>query len=286
MAYNAPQDSLVINGSGEVDILNKVNIGKGSGRPTLLLDGANGESISSQIIFGDSGTTHGGTYKQGMVIFYDSTANHLRIAGDQDADAVLDTPEHININRQNGNTGFGVQSPSHRLDVSGNIGLSGNIIFNDGSTINTNKLYLCKVKYVSLGDLATNSTWVIPQNQFDSSFLINEGGFSLGTNGITIPVSGYYEIHIVNYFNNITNDRGSIISAIAINGSYSNEDYICGSYIRFDSGTRGSRGNAGTIVRYLTAGQQVCTAFYETGDSSVVNISTSGGSSFSLKRIG
>ena len=66
---------------------------------------------------------------------------------------------------------------------------------------------------------------------------------------------------------------------------YSNEDYICGSYIRFDSGLRGSRGNAGTITRYLTQGQQVSTAWYETGDSSYITIGTNG-SSFTLKRIG
>ena len=171
------------------------------------------------------------------------------------------------------------------VDGSGDININNSINFSDGSSINSNKLYLCKVKYNSLSDLATNNTWVYKQNQFNSSFLINEGGFGLGTNGITIPVSGYYEIHIINYFSNITNDRGSIISALAINGAYSNEDYICGSYIRFDSGLRGSRGNAGTIVKYLTQGQQVATAWYETADSSYITIGTNG-SSFTLKRIG
>ena len=171
------------------------------------------------------------------------------------------------------------------VDSSGDININNSINFSDGSSINSNKLYLCKVLYASLGDLATDNTWVIPQNQFNSSFLINEGSFGLGTNGVTIPISGYYEIHIVNYFSNITNDRGSMISALAVNGSVITEDYICGSYIRFDSGLRGSRGNSGTIVRYLTAGQQVSTAFYETGDSSVVNLGTTG-SSFTLKRIG
>jgi hypothetical protein len=171
------------------------------------------------------------------------------------------------------------------VDGSGDININNSINFSDGSSINSNKLYLCKVKYNSLGDLAESGTWVYKQNQFNSSFLINEGGFGLGTNGIEIPVSGYYEIHIVNYFSNITSDRGSIISALAINGVYSNEDYICGSYIRFDSGLRGSRGNAGTITRYLTQGQQVSTAWYETGDSSYITIGTNG-SSFTLKRIG
>jgi hypothetical protein len=171
------------------------------------------------------------------------------------------------------------------VDGSGDININNSINFSDGSSINSNKLYLCKVLYASLGNLATNNTWVIPQNQFNSSFLINEGSFGLGTNGVTIPISGYYEIHIVNYFSNITTDRGSLISALAVNGSVITEDYICGSYIRFDSGNRGSRGNSGTIVRYLTAGQQVSTAFYETGDSSVVNLGTTG-SSFTLKRIG
>jgi len=171
------------------------------------------------------------------------------------------------------------------VDGSGDININNSINFSDGTSINSNKLYLCKLKYNSLGDLATGSTWVYKQNQFNSSFLINEGNFTLGTNGVEIPVSGYYEIHIVNYFSNITSDRGSIISALAINGVYSNEDYICGTYIRFDSGLRGSRGNAGTIVRYLTQGQQVSTAWFETGDSSYITIGTNG-SSFTLKKIG
>jgi hypothetical protein len=76
--------------------------------PTLFLDGANGQSISSQIVFGDSGTyTGAGQYDQGMVIFYDSSANYLRISGDNNVDSVLDTPYFLNINRADGNISIG-----------------------------------------------------------------------------------------------------------------------------------------------------------------------------------
>ena len=131
-----------------------------------------------------------------------------------------------------------------------------------------------------------NNTWVIPQNQFKTTPLIQEGAvWSFATGGIVIPSSGYYEITIVNYFSDITTDRGSIITALAINGSYSDEDYICGSYVRFDSGMIGSRGNSGTIFKYLNQNDQVCTAWYETGDSTYVSLGTTG-SSFTIRKIG
>ena len=271
----------------DIDVLNKIIVGKGgnavNSTPTIFLDGANQNTISSQIIFGDSGS-QAGTYKQGFSINYDSADNKLKISGDNDADSVLDTPHYLTIARGTGNVGISNDVPTEKLDVAGNIKLSGNINFSDGSSINSNKLYLCKLRYVNSGDLATASTWVYKQNQFNTTFLINEGGFTLGTNGVIIPETAYYEIHINNYFDNITDDRGSIISALAINGTFSNEDYICGTYIRFDSGLRGSRGNNGTIVRYLTQGDQISTAWYETADSSVINLGLNG-SSFTVKRI-
>jgi len=102
---------------------------------------------------------------------------------------------------------------------------------------------------------------------------------------VIIPETAYYEIHINNYFDNITGDRGSIISALAVNGTFSNEDYICGTYIRFDSGLRGSRANNGSIIRYLTQGDEIATCWYETGDSTVINLGLNG-SSFTVRRIG
>ncbi len=271
-----------------IDVLNEIIVGKGgnavSSTPMIFLNGANQKTISSQIIFGDSGNAQG-TYKQGFSINYDSSTNRLKISADHDANSVLDTPHYLTISRGTGYIGVSTDNPTERLDVAGNIKLNGNIFFFDGSSINSNKLYLCKLKYGSLGDLATNNTWIYKQNQFNTTFLINEGSFTLGTNGVIIPVSGYYEINIINYFNNITGDRGSLISALAVNGSVITDDYICGSYIRFDGGTRGSRGNSGTITRYLNQNEQVATCWYETGDSSVVNLGTTG-SSFTLKKIG
>ena len=69
------------------------------------------------------------------------------------------------------------------------------VIFGDGTVLNTasgigggSSLLLCKVKYVSLGDLSTNNTWIIPQNQFNTSPLLQEGTvWTFGTSGIIIP---------------------------------------------------------------------------------------------------
>ena len=289
IAYSAPANSMFINSQGDLEVLNEIFVGKGgdafNSTPTIFLNGANQKGVSSQIIFGDSGSTAAGVYRQGFSLLYDSSGNKLKITGDADGNSVLDQPHYLTISRGTGYIGISNDAPAERLDVAGNIKLNGSINFFDGTTISSNQLYLCKAKYVSSLSVATANTWVIPQNQFDTTLLINEGSFSLGTNGIIIPVSGYYEIHINSYFSDITIDRGSMITAIAINGTYSFEDYICGSYIRFDSGLRGSRGNNGTIVRYLNANDQVCTAWYETGDSSSVTLSVNG-SSFTLKKIG
>jgi len=92
--------------------------------PTLFLDGANGQSISSQIVFGDSGTNIStGTYKQGFAIFYDSSANYLRISGDQNTDSQLDTPYFLNINRSDGNVSIGdnTTETGFKLKVASNI---------------------------------------------------------------------------------------------------------------------------------------------------------------------
>ena len=289
IAYTAPQDSMYINSAGKLEVLNDIFVGKGGDAygttPTIFLNGANQMAISSQIVFGDSGSSAAGTYKQGFALIYDSAYNKLKIAGDNDGNSVLDTPNYLTISRGTGYIGISKDNPNERLDVEGNIKLSGGIKFNDNSSISSNQLYLCKAKYASLGNIIATNTWVVLQNQFDKTFLINEGGFTFNADGVVIPVSGYYEVHIVNYFFNITYDRGSVISAIAINGSVSFEDYICGSYIRFDSGVIGSRGNAGTITKYFNAGEAISTAFYETGESSLVNISVTG-SSFTLKKIG
>ena len=102
-----------------------LHIGNGlATTPTLFLDGANGQSVSSQIIFGDAGTsTTTGTYKQGMSIFYDSSANYLRISGDQNTDSVLDTPYFLNINRSNGDVSIGDNTSElgFKLKVGGNV---------------------------------------------------------------------------------------------------------------------------------------------------------------------
>jgi hypothetical protein len=163
-----------------------------------------------------------------------------------------------------------------------------NITFNDGSVISSG-LYLYKTRYSSATksiNLVNPTGWRIPTNQFISTDVIYSVGaiiWGIGTNGIIIPSTGYYEITINDYFAVSGSDRGSMISALSINGVQTLE-YISNTYVRFHSGDRGSRSNNGVIIQYLTAGDQVCTAWFEVGDSSDVKISDA--STFTIKRIG
>jgi hypothetical protein len=162
-----------------------------------------------------------------------------------------------------------------------------NITFNDGSVISSG-LYLYKTRYsssITSINLVNPSGWRIPTNQFTSGNVIYSVGatWGIGTNGIIIPKTGYYEITINDYFSVSGTDRGSMISALSVNGVQTLE-YISNTYVRFHSGDRGSRSNNGVIIQYLTAGDQVCTAWYEVGDSSTVNIADA--STFTIKIIG
>jgi hypothetical protein len=162
-----------------------------------------------------------------------------------------------------------------------------NITFNDGSVISSG-LYLYKTRYsssITSINLVNPSGWRIPTNQFTSGNVIYSVGatWGIGTNGIIIPKTGYYEITINDYFSVSGTDRGSMISALSVNGVQTLE-YISNTYVRFHSGDRGSRSNNGTIIQYLTVGDQVCTAWYEVGDSSTVNIADA--STFTIKIIG
>jgi hypothetical protein len=121
-----------------------LHIGDGtSTKPTLFLDGANSQLVSSQIVFGDAGTsTAFGTYKQGMVIFYDSLYNYLRISADNNSDSVVDTPYFLNIKKSDGSVGIGVNLPFYKLDVAGDIHTNTTIRtpkidFDDGTSMNS-----------------------------------------------------------------------------------------------------------------------------------------------------
>jgi hypothetical protein len=185
------------------------------------------------------------------------------------------------------NCGINQMSPTEKLDVGGNIRLTGEVRFSDGSIFSAG-LYLYKTYYESsivATNLASPTGWRIPTNQFSNTGMIYSVGatWSITANGITIPKTGYYEITINHYFNVAGTDRASMISAISINGTQTTE-YVCGSYVRFNSGDRGSRANNGVVIQYLTAGDALSSAWYETGDSNNTNLSTV--ATLTIKRIG
>ena len=60
-----------------------------------------------------------------------------------------------------------------------------------------------------MNDVATHNTWVIPATPFASNnILYSVGGtWSLGTQGFSVPIAGYYEITFNIFFNAVTGDH-------------------------------------------------------------------------------
>ena len=111
-----------------------LNLGNGvSGQPTIRLIGTNFQNVSSKIVFADNNIA--GELNNGMIIYYNSTANTLNISGDEDSDNVVDTPPAMTIKRSNKYVGIGKDDPIHRLDVVGNINTSGSY-FTNGISLN------------------------------------------------------------------------------------------------------------------------------------------------------
>jgi len=281
------------NPTKELDIAGRCRIYEATGtqasatNASLLFEHGNTGGASS-IVFkshNNSGSDFGYIqYQDADVINATNERSKLIIGTQNDVEG---TYEDDVIILPSANCGINQMSPTEKLDVGGNIRLTGSIFFDDGSTFSAG-LYLYKTSYdssiISL-NLASPTGWRIPTNQFTSGGVIYSVGatWNIGTNGIIIPKTGYYEITINHYFNVTGTDRASMISAISINGTQTIE-YVCGSYVRFNGGDRGSRGNNGVIIESLTAGDQVSSAWYETGDSSAVNLAVP--STFTIKRIG
>jgi len=177
-------------------------------------------------------------------------------------------------------------SPTEKLDVNGNIRLTGDLVYSDGTRISSG-LYLFKCKINDVSDVATTNTWVTPSTPFNNNNLVYSvgGTWTTGTLGVAAPIDGYYEVTLNIFFDAISGDRASMIVALQINGTRTEVDYISNNYIRFASGDRGGRSCNGVIITYLNAGDYVRPTYKETGDSSVVAILTVG-STCTLKRIG
>jgi hypothetical protein len=273
-----------------------LHIGNGNATtPTLFLDGANGQQISSQIVFGDSGTyTGAGTYKQGMSIFYDSSANYLRISGDNNSDSQLDTPYFLNINRVTGYVGISQIVPAYRLDVNGDIHTATTIRtpkidFDDGTSMTTAPFTPSYFKIFLTGTLPDNFTET-KQSYFNGTNSLNVGSYTYTANEITIPADGVYEI-MYNIHVRTTNGttRQTPITHIRINDVYPDgvRQGLWGSHIRYTSGAgANNREVAGTgqTMLSLSSGDKVSIWAVREGNSGTPSIQA--GSQINIKRIG
>ena len=84
----------------------------------IRLNGPNGSSISSEILFTDS-ATGAPEYGNGMGIRFNTSSNRLDIIGDNGSDGTAEI--EMSILRSNGYVGLNDITPSFRLDVNGNI---------------------------------------------------------------------------------------------------------------------------------------------------------------------
>ena len=275
---------------------NDLYVGDGVSPPTLFLNGPNANTLSSKIVFGDSGNGSGGTYMQGMTIIYNSFENRLEISGDNDVDSVVDTPPALSILRANRYVGILQSTPSYPLDVSGDIRAIGKVYcssinFSDGTTMNT----------VPSGGSGSSPTAILQTHMtyqsnfwgglskksvFPSSITtpINIGGFTFDhtNHRIIIPITGYYRISYNFNFTNKMNGRSTVEVQLYKNGSGLNIANR-GSYMRFWG--KESSSNA-DCIRQLNANDyiEVYTRAFGDGGSGYIEFN-GGGSSIDINLI-
>ena len=145
--------------------------------------------------------------------------------------------------------------------------------------------YIFKCNLNLISNINTTS-WSYPSIFTSSRQLHNIGGFGYGSQGIIVPISGFYHIIANIRMKNINVDRVSVEAGIAINGVLSTDDErVCGSYVRFASGDDGSKVTSGDFMHYFTANQQVSLAFLKTCRGSVAQLQGDY-STFTMYRIG
>jgi hypothetical protein len=277
-----------------------LRIGDGNNTtPSLYLQGANSQTISSRIIFADSGIS---IYKFGMVIYYDSLNNKLKISGDNNNDNSLETPPALTIVRSNRYVGILNETPSEPLDVNGNIIASGSIKSSTGFTFPDNTTqttavslpsYLFSPSYFKvIFDTATNQLgagFTPIQNSFFGTQVLNVGGYSHTTSTITIPADGVYEIAYTMLVRSQNNgsDRKINPTYIRVNNTdpHGIKNAIGSCYLRFNT-TTNNRENcqgASTILE-LNQNDLISIWSYREGSSGNVYITGHNGH-LTIKRI-
>ena len=149
-----------------------LQIGDGNTNPAqLFLRGTNNQTLSSAVIFADNNASNS-DYYQGMMIYYDSYQNKLKISGDTDFNNVVDTPPAISILRGNRHVGILKETPSFPLDVEGNANISGQLsttqitFSGDNSTLTSANIdYNNLVNKPTLANVATSGSYNDLSNQ-------------------------------------------------------------------------------------------------------------------------
>jgi hypothetical protein len=264
-----------------------LRIGNGNNTiPSLYLDGANGTTLSSRIIFADSGIS---IYKYGMAIYYDSLNNKLKISGDDNNDNSLETPPALTIVRSNRYVGILNETPLEPLDVNGNIVASGSIKSTTGFTFPDNTTQTTAVSLPSY--LFTPAIWKYQLNTITNvnysytgastnfpSIFSGSGAVLLNlnspvqvntTNELKILTAGYYQIHISFRFRNNQGSnamRASIQNFLTINGVFG-IDRVATTYMRNTGTQECACTNQATLVEYFNVNDLIKIGFMRIGNS-------------------
>ena len=268
----------------------------GATTPTLFLDGASNQSVSSRIIFGDSGST---IYKNGMVIYYDSSDKKLKFSGDSDNDNQIDTPNAITIKRNNNYVGILKDNPTVPLEVGGAITASGTIKSSAGFRFPDNTIqstavslptYLFSPSYFKcyLGGTLPDNFTETKQSYF-GAIALNIGNYTYTSSEIIIPANGVYEIsYNLHVRSTVSGDRQVPVTHIRINDAYvdNRRQAVFMGYMRNGFGAGGNNreaaGSAQTILS-LNSGDKVNMYAHREGNSGTPTIQY--GSHINIKRI-
>ena len=249
------------------------NVGIDNDNPYYKL-GVNGTIYCENIITGSAVNASDGSIELGknngsggnrkMKLHYNSSFEMCISDAGNNSSSTITTPFKI---------AYSAPADSLVINGSGDATIHNKLKFSNGTVI-SHGLVCFKVRPNTTGDIALASQYVTPSSQFSSGNIIyNVGTFTIDSSGrVVIPITGYYQIHVNAYYECTTGDRASMLTTYAINGVRQTNDFAGGTYIRFNSGDRGSRNNNGTFLQYFTAGDNFVLVHYETADSTNIRL--------------